>query len=261
MARLTRRLLTRSLVLGAALLTLALPAQAGLFDDEVARTRIEELRKEFDALTQRMETVSRNQLDFANQFEALRAEQARLSGQIEVLTNDLDNLQKRQKDFYIDLDTRLRKLEPQAAAEAPGEGAAAPQTAQADPASEGKDYEAALNLLKGAKYKDAVAAYQGFIKAHPNSALLAGAHYWMAFAHHQLKEYPRAAELFAKVAATWPADPKAPDALLGQANSLEFAGQTAVAQKVLEHLVEKYPASSAAQSAKPRLKAAPKKKK
>jgi len=254
--------LTRGLTLGLALLALALPVRAGLFDDEVARTRIDELRKEVDALTQRMETVSRNQLDFANQFEALRAEQARLSGQIEVLTNDLDNLQKRQKDFYVDLDTRLRKLEPQTTTEAPAEGAgAAPQTTQADPASEGKDYEAALTLLKGAKYKDAVAAYQGFIKNHPSSGLLAGAHYWMAFAHHQLKEYPRAAELFAKVAASWPADPKAPDALLGQANSLEFAGQAAAAQKVLEQLVEKYPASSAAQSAKPRLKAAPKKKK
>lgn len=254
--------LTRGLCLSLALLALALPARAGLFDDEVARTRIDELRKEFDALTQRMETVSRNQLDFANQFETLRAEQARLSGQIEVLTNDLDNLQKRQKDFYVDLDTRLRKLEPQAAADTPTEGTAAvAQAPQSDPATEGKDYEAALTLLKGAKYKDAVAAYQGFIKAHPSSSLLAGAHYWMAFAHHQLKEYPRAAELFAKVAATWPADPKAPDALLGQANSLEFAGQAAAAQKVLEQLVEKYPASSAAQSAKPRLKAAPKKKK
>lgn len=258
MVRLTRGL-TRSLVLSTALLTLALPARAGLFDDEVARTRIEELRKEFDALTQRMETVSRNQLDFANQFESLRTEQARLSGQIEVLVNDLDNLQKRQKDFYVDLDTRLRRLEPQVASEAPADGAT--PTPPADPATEGKDYEAALTLLKGAKYKDAVAAYQGFIKAHPGSGLLAGAHYWMAFAHHQLKEYPRSAELFGKVAASWPADPKAPDALLGQANSLEFAGQAAAAQKVLEQLVEKYPASSAAQSAKPRLKAAPKKKK
>jgi tol-pal system protein YbgF len=255
--------LSRGLPLTLALLALALPARAGLFDDDVARTRIDELRKEFDALNQKVETASHNQLDFANQFEAMNTELARLRGQIEVLTNDLDNLQKRQKDFYVDLDTRLRKLEPQTGTEAPAEGTpsaqSTPPAQAADPAAEGKDYEAALTLLKSARYREAAVAYQSFIKNHPSSGLLAGAHYWMAFAHHQLKEYTRAAELFAKVAATWPADPKAPDALLGQANSLEYAGQVAAAQKVLERLVEKYPTSSAAQSAKPRLAKTPKK--
>ena len=37
---------------------------------------------------------------------------ARLRGQIEVLANELANTQKRQKDFYTDLDARLRNLEP-----------------------------------------------------------------------------------------------------------------------------------------------------
>jgi hypothetical protein len=30
-----------------------------------------------------------------------------------VLTNEIANAQQRQKDFYVDLDARLRKLEPQ----------------------------------------------------------------------------------------------------------------------------------------------------
>src|SRR4051812_26148526 len=46
-----------------------------------------------------------------NQVEALNGELSRLRGQIEVLTNDVSNAQKRQRDMYVDLDTRLRRIE------------------------------------------------------------------------------------------------------------------------------------------------------
>jgi tol-pal system protein YbgF len=46
-----------------------------------------------------------------NQVEALNGELSRLRGQIEVLTNDISNAQKRQRDMYVDLDTRLRRIE------------------------------------------------------------------------------------------------------------------------------------------------------
>jgi len=135
----------------------------------------------------------------------------------------LEATQKRQKDFYIDLDNRIRKIETAAAegkpaAATPGEGA------PADPAAEMRDYETALTLFKSAKYNEALAAFLGFIKNHGNSNLLANAHYWAASAHFQLREYAKAAELFAKVSAAWPNDAKAPDALLGKANSQQEAG-------------------------------------
>ena len=46
-----------------------------------------------------------------NQVDALNGELSRLRGQIEVLTNDISNAQKRQRDMYVDLDTRLRRIE------------------------------------------------------------------------------------------------------------------------------------------------------
>ena len=46
-------------------------------------------------------------LELNNQNEQLKAEISTLRGQIEVLLNDLANLQKRQQDFYVDLDKRL----------------------------------------------------------------------------------------------------------------------------------------------------------
>lgn len=46
-----------------------------------------------------------------NQVEALQAELNKLRGQLEVMTNGLENAQKRQRDMYLDLDTRLRRIE------------------------------------------------------------------------------------------------------------------------------------------------------
>ena len=241
-----------------ALLVLALPVRAGLFDDDEARARIDKLRADLGEVSKRLDTASKNQIDFANQAEALRSDLARLRGQIEVLVNDLDSLQKRQKDFYVDLDSRLRKLESAAAAAAaqPPKDET-PPAKPVDPAAETRDYEAALMAFRGAKYKEAQAGFLAFIKAYPNSMMLPSAHFWAASSHYQLKEYPKAAELFAKVAESWPADAKAPDALMGQANALEAAGDLKGARAVLESLVQKHPNSSAAQAARQRLKTLP----
>lgn len=253
----------RALLAACLAAALAAPAHAGLFDDEEARQRTEKLRKDFDELGKRVDLASQNQIDFANQAEMLKADVARLRGQIEVILYDLDQTQKRQKDFYVDLDTRLRKLETVPEAAKPeGTAEAAPKAAAIDPANETRDYEAALTAFKGAKYKDALAAFQGFIKNYPESTLQASAHYWAASSNYQLKNYPQAAELFGAVATKWPNDAKAPDALLAQANAQLEAGDAKSARKALETLVEKYPTATATPSAKARLKSltAPRKK-
>lgn len=237
------------------LVALALPAPsvlAGMFDDDEARQRIEKLRVDLDAVTERVDRAGKNQIDFANQSEALKADLARIRGQMEVLLNEIETTQKRQRDFYVDLDTRLRKLETAAVAPAPEAKPAEP--AKPDPAQEGRDYEAALGLFKAGKYKEADAALMAFIKAWPSSSLLPNAHYWAASSHYQLKDFNKAAEMFAKVAATWPNDAKAPDSLLAQGNALSEAGDSKGARKVLETLVAQYPATTAAQTAKQRLK-------
>ncbi len=54
---------------------------------------------------------NRGVIELMNQVEAVNAELKRVRGELEVLTNALDNAQRRQKDMYLDLDTRLRRLE------------------------------------------------------------------------------------------------------------------------------------------------------
>ena len=61
----------------------------------------------------------------------------------------------------------------------------------------------------------------------------------------------------AQILTSWPDSAKAPDGLLSIASSQETMGDRRSAQKTLEELIAKYPASSAAASAKQRLAAVP----
>ncbi|SER15517.1 tol-pal system protein YbgF [Nitrosomonas sp. Nm51] len=98
------------------LLTFSNASYAGLFGDDKAREEIGVLRQQVEKMEARiteMETVLESQalLELYTQVETLEMELGRLRGQIEVLNHDNASLQKRQKDFYIDLDSRLRQIE------------------------------------------------------------------------------------------------------------------------------------------------------
>lgn len=239
----------------AALFIVAAPARAALFDDDVARQRIEDLRADTKARTGKLEAQleqsQRTQLDLNNQIESLRGEIAKLRGQVEVLTYELEASTKRQKDFYLDLDTRLRTLEtkPVAASEP-----------ELDPAAEPRDYEAALNLLKGGKYAEAQLAFEAFIKSWPKSSFQPAAHYWAASAAFQTKAYSRAAELYQQVHAQWPADVRAPEALIGLANTQQIQGDAKGAKKTLDMVIAQYPGTPSADVARQRIKQAAQKK-
>lgn len=230
-------------------------AYAGLFDDTEARQQINQLRQRLDAAQGTIDGLSRNQLDFANQMDALRAEMAKLNGALEVLKYELESTQKRQQDFYVDLDNRLRRLEPQAAANPEAAGTAtAPAPAAAPAVADTVAYEKAVTALKAGKSKEAGAAFDGFIAAYPQSKLLGSAYYWNGYAHSQIRDYKTAAALFGRFAEGWPDDPRAPDALESEAESLTAAKDTKGAQAVLMTLVEKYPNSEAGKRARQQLK-------
>lgn len=238
------------------------PAQAGLFDDTEARRQIMDMRQELEG---RIDTTSRGQLELANQNEQLRAEIARLRGQLEVLANEVENLGARQRDFYVDLDTRLRKLEsspngasaPQAGSPAASSsaGSAPATTASPDTGAESADYEAALNLLKQGKNKEALGAFESFITRYPSGNFAPGAHFWAGNAALQTKDVALASKHFNFVLNKWPNDTTAPDAMLGLANSQQAMGDAKTAQRTLQQLVDRYPQSNAAKIAKQRLAA------
>jgi tol-pal system protein YbgF len=261
--------------------TLALAAAApafgqGLFDDNEARRRIERLRQDVEA--QRQATEARLAkaeaaaqeaaeraadrgalLDLASQIEGLRGDIAKMRGQLEVLGNQAETAEARQKQLYLDIDTRLRKLEQareQQAAVPEKPPAPAAQAGEAEPSpAEAKAYQAALDQFKLGNYSLAVAAMQGFLVTYPSSSLAPNAQYWIGMAHSGQRDYKSAIAAQRKLLTSWPDSPKAPDALLSIASAQETMGDRAAARKTLEELIAKYPGSSSATSAKQRLAA------
>ena len=232
----------------------ALPAAAqGLFDDNIARTRIEELRRQVDAADKALDERLRRLEDrsalveISAQLDGLRAEIARLRGQIEVMQNQVENADKRGKDLYLDIDTRLRKLEQVK------EAVEKPPAEAGPPAAETKAYEAALNQFKLGNYPLAISAFQGFLVTYPASKLAPSAQYWIGNAHFAQRDYKQAIAAQQRVLSAWPDDAKAPDALLNIASSQEAMGDRRSAQKTLETVMARYPQTPAAPTAKQRL--------
>ena len=112
-------------------------AHAQLFTDTESRKAIAAQRETIAAQQQQIADLSRqagelsariNQLENAlkaqsllevlNQVEALQAEMRTLRGQQEVLANSIETATRRQRDMYIDLDSRLKRLETTAPAAA-----------------------------------------------------------------------------------------------------------------------------------------------
>jgi tol-pal system protein YbgF len=228
-------------------------AHAAMFDDEEARRQIKDLSIQTGT---RIDTLTKAQLDLANQIQALREENARLRGQVETLNYELESSKKRQQDFYIDLDGRLRKLEtlPAAPAAADGTTPATEAKPASDPAAEAREYESALNLFKANKIKDAATAFEAFTIAHPDSSLAPNAQYWLGNAHYALRDCKKAIEAHRVVVAKWPQHAKAPDALINIATCQQEQGEAKAAKATLESVLDKYPDSLAAATAKQRLK-------
>lgn len=219
------------------------PGAAALFGDD------EEWRKQVQERLSKLEANSADRralIDLSSQIEALRGDVARMRGEIEVLMHRIDTLEKRQKDLYLDIDTRLRKLEPAVPGGAPG------GETQAGP-DEAKAYEAALNQFKVGKYSTAISEFEAFLKAYPTSPLAPSAQYWIGNSYFAKRDYRNAMRAQEKVLSGWPDNPKAPDAMLNIASSQDALGDRRGAQGTLKALIEKYPASPAAASAKQRL--------
>jgi tol-pal system protein YbgF len=227
------------------------PAHAGLFDDEEARKAILDLRAKIDSVQQDFnakladKAAKSGTLDLLNQNEQLRQEIAGLRGQIEVLTNDLASTQQRQKDFYIDLDNRLRNLEPKKVTVDGHETDVEP--------SEQKAYENAMALFKNGDYKGAGAALNDFLRRYPQSAFAANAQYALGNSFYVQNDYRNALAAQQAVVKNYPNSPKAPEALLNIASCYAELKDKSGAKRALDTLIEKYPDSPSAQTAKERL--------
>jgi tol-pal system protein YbgF len=244
-------------------------------------------------LTQADGSGNRSVVQLINQMEALNGELNKLRGKIEELGHGINNAEKRQRDMYLDLDTRMRRLEQALAAAQKkeqenfttleerlrkleqGSPAAAipapvPNPAGAEPSSSGpisaanaapvpaaadpqRAYDQALNAYRTGNYTAAASGFQDFLKQFPQHGLADNAQYWMGETYFQLRDYKGAVDAQRKLMASYPSSPKVPDALLNMGSAELGLGDPAAARKTWEELVSKHPNSEAADKARQRL--------
>ena len=115
------------------------------------------------------------------------------------------------------------------------------------------DYRAAVDLVRGGKYADAVAAFRAFLKSHPRHEYADNAQYWLGEAFYADKDYQHALLEFRATIETYPRGNKVPDALLKVGYCYQALGQSEKARAVLEQVVNLYPKTEPAALAAKRL--------
>jgi tol-pal system protein YbgF len=258
-------------LISAVILAATLPNIAWAEDAEPLQQRVE-----------RLERIIQGQglMNLISRVDQLQNEIKRLNGENESLHHELEQMQKRQREMYIDLDERLQKAQ-QAA---PAMPAAGTETDSGQPAMDddtdsmanaGNDestaetdtpasapasvengeaaYQSALQTLRSGQYEEAITALQAFPEQYPGSVYLPNAYYWQGEAKYVLRQFADAAALFQIVIDQYPDSTKVPDALLKRGFSEQEMGDSQRARATLQQVIEQYPDSSAAKLAKVRL--------
>lgn len=217
-----------------------------------------------DLLERRVSRVT----DLTLQLDQVQAENRKLRGEIERLDYEIEQLKRKQRDIYLDIDQRLSALQPGGAApDAAPAAAATPPPADAAPTGSPvssanvdrkqvkAEYEAALALLdpQQRRYDEAAKAFQAFLKNYPNDELAPNAQYWLGEAFYVSQQNPEVLAAFQAVL-SGPADSNKMAGALYKIGRLQQAsGDKAAARASYERVVSDYPNASAAGLARQQL--------
>jgi tol-pal system protein YbgF len=286
----------RAAAMAALFILMPISAHA-LFEDVDARRSLLDLRKQVNELSNRidakLDTIQKDVdaklqplgsridskadtkalLKLSEEIDKLRQDLAGLRGQLEVVSNDIANTQRRQKDFYTDLDQRIGALDQKyAAVEARQQAlenkqstldskpatptkAGDSSTAIAPPDAderlpEQKTYDLALGHFKSENYRAAAQGFTDFLKRFPDSSNLAQAYFWLGSSHYALQDCVSAMPAFQTVVSRFTNSQRAPDAMLSLAECQRDLKDKAAARQTINNLIKRFPTSPAAKTGK-----------
>jgi tol-pal system protein YbgF len=251
------------------------PDQLTLRVEETSRA-LTNIQRELIRLSNQME--NRSTLDLFQRVDELADEISQLRGELEIQSNDLAGLKKRQRELYLDIDRRLRDLENRSSnqssgvepvqtpsnASSTGQTASTPavepatNTTQASQPSttsseEKPAYQKAFDTLKEGRYKKAKTSFTKFLKQYPNSIYAGNAQYWLGEAHYVTRNFQQGIIEFKQVVGRYPNSAKVPDAMLKLGYTYYELKQYEQAKAVLQDLRTRFPKSAAYRLAGKRL--------
>ena len=234
-------------------------SRAALFEDDDARRSILDLRTRVDGLTrdnarrledlaarlERLEAASGGQLTLANRIEELRREIERLRGELELQSNELAATQRRLRDQYAEVDSRVKRFEP---IQVTVDG----QSFSVDP-MERRGYEGALALFRAGEFRNALVGFDALIAQFPQTPYAIQATYWSGVAQYALKDWRSAAETLQSLIRRHPNHARVPEAYLRLGGALLELGDYRLARRTWESLIDRFPSSPQAAEARERL--------
>ncbi|MDX8379861.1 MAG: tol-pal system protein YbgF [Gallionella sp.] len=213
-------------------------AQAGLFSDDDARKSIQQVEVRVLKLEKQNKQQTQSILDLQGQIETLNRVIRQLRGQNEETTHGLHDAEKREKDFYVDLDTRLRHFEEIEA------------KAVALKEAENGAFSAATTLARSGKNEEAAKSLQAFIDQYPNSPQVRDARFTLGNVQQASKQYKTALVTYRALLKSDPTAAKTPDILLNIARCQLALKAVSRARATLKRVIRTYPDKTAAADAK-----------
>jgi tol-pal system protein YbgF len=242
-------------------------------DVDELKSRYFNLEKDFGGLkSETREGVDKSLKDYQGEIESLRKGTADLQASLEsakvdmqVMAGKVDdaNLQAKKPSEEIsllkeDLERRLTALEGKIAnleknSDEQQKKMTESSAKQAELSPEAL-YQQGLDLVKGGDTQKGRELLTKFVEKNPNHELAANAHYWLGESHYTEKSYDLAILEFEKVIKNYPGKEKAPAAMLKQAMAFKALGDGKSAKYVFTKLIESFPRSVEAVTARSKLK-------
>ncbi len=228
-------------------------------------------------------------LELLNRIQELQTEIQALRGLIEQQAFEIEGLKRRQREQYIDLDTRMGRIEgrpPGLSSEAdvdtathtPGQltmeepdirpdvdggvrtdpldpADVAPIEPMSDPADERRAYDEAFQALKDGRYAESARRFQSFLEQFPAGQFADNAQYWLGESYYVTQNYRVALDTFRQLLERYPQSAKTSDTLLKIGYCHYELREWEDAERVLNEVVERYPDTTVARLAQGRLRA------
>lgn len=233
-------------------------------------------------------------VELLNRITQLQTEMQSLRNLVEQQAFEIENLKRRARDQYVDLDSRIARIEGgapsapasvdsgttkplapaapqpgQLAMEEPevrapvdglqgttglGEDSAVAVEPTAQPRDERRAYETAFDSLKEGRYAESARRFQSFLAEFPNGEYAPNAQYWLGESYYVTQNYQIALDAFQQLLSRFPDSAKAPDALLKVGYCHYELRNFSEAEAVLNQVIQQYPDTTVSRLAQVRLR-------
>jgi len=206
-----------------------------------------------------VDSRTESQLRMQGQLNELQNDIDEMRGSIELHNHQLEKLLERQRELFLELDTRFENMQQDSNSLANdianiNTSSSTGVSASGQGAGEQGAYQAAVNLiLKDKDYDKAVPAFQAFLAKYPNSDLTANAHYWLGQLLFNKQNFVEAKKQFQQVVSKFDSSPKRADSMLKLGLIEKSAGNISAANTLFKQVVNEYPDSTPARLASQQL--------